>query len=130
MSDYRDREDPLVLVAEDSGTILAMVTSRLERSGYDVIAVRDGDAAVSVAHDRLPAIVVMDVEMPVLDGLEATRRLRADDATLAIPIVLLTGNDKEQDVAAGMAAGATEYVTKPFSPQDLVAAVDRILGRR
>jgi CheY-like chemotaxis protein len=130
MSDYREREDPLVLVAEDSGTILAMVTSRLERSGYDVIAVRDGEAAVSVAQDRLPAIVVMDVEMPVLDGLEATRRLRADDATQAIPIVLLTGNDKEQDVAAGMAAGATEYVTKPFSPQDLVAAVDRILGRR
>jgi DNA-binding response OmpR family regulator len=130
MSDYRDREDPLVLVAEDSGTILAMVTSRLERSGYDVITARDGEAAVSVAHDRLPAIVVMDVEMPVLDGLEATRRLRADDATQAIPIVLLTGNDKEQDVAAGMAAGATEYVTKPFSPQDLVAAVDRILGRR
>ena len=130
MGDYYSSDNPLVLVAEDSATVLAMVTARLERSGYDVIAARDGEAAVQLARERLPAVVILDVEMPVLNGLEVARRLRGDEATRAIPIIMLTGNDGAADIEAGLAAGAAEYVTKPFSPQDLMVSVERILGRR
>jgi two-component system phosphate regulon response regulator PhoB len=130
VGDYYSSDNPLVLVAEDSATVLAMVTARLERSGYDVIAARDGEAAVQLARERLPAVVILDVEMPVLNGLEVARRLRGDEATRAIPIIMLTGNDGAADIEAGLAAGAAEYVTKPFSPQDLMVSVERILGRR
>ena len=68
--------------------------------------------------------------MPKLDGYEVTRRLRANEATSQVPIVLLTSHDDEASVATGHEAGATEYITKPFSPQDLVAAIERLLGER
>jgi CheY-like chemotaxis protein len=121
---------PLVLVADDSRTILSMVSSRLERAGYEVLAVSNGDEALALAEQRVPALVVLDVEMPALDGLEVTRRLRANPATREIPIVLLTGQDAAADVEAGRAAGATAYITKPFSPQELEARIEAILGRR
>ena len=107
-----------------------MVGSRLERSGYEVLTAANGKSALQLAEERRPALIVLDVEMPGLDGYEVTRRLRAGDATRAIPIVLLTSHDTEAEVAAGYEAGATEYITKPFSPQELEASIERLLGRR
>jgi two-component system alkaline phosphatase synthesis response regulator PhoP len=130
VSSYSSIQNPLVLVADDSRTILAMVSSRLERAGYEVVGVSNGDDALAVAEQRLPALVILDVEMPTLDGLEVTRRLRANEATREIPIVLLTGHTEADEVEAGQAAGATAYITKPFSPQELEARVEDILGRR
>ena len=120
-------DPPLVLLADDDEDILALVSFRLERSGYRVIAVRDGAEAVRVAGEARPAIAVLDVTMPVLTGLEATRLLRAAPETSALPIILLTARASAADLAAGTAAGATTYVTKPFSPQDLARSVDAIL---
>jgi CheY-like chemotaxis protein len=127
---YSSSQAPLVLVADDSRTIQAMVSSRLERSGYDVLTCANGADALRLAVDRLPALVILDVEMPELTGLEVARALQANDATRDIPIVLLTGRNDEASVDAGHAAGATEYITKPFSPQSLESCVERILGRR
>jgi CheY-like chemotaxis protein len=121
---------PLILIADDSRTIVAMVGSRLERSGYAIVSAADGEEALRLAEERLPALVILDVEMPKLDGHEVARRLRAGEATRAIPIVMLTGRDDAEALAAGYDAGADDYVTKPFSPQELESRVERILGRR
>lgn len=107
-----------------------MVASRLERSGYEVLTTTNGDDALQLVQERDPALVILDVEMPKLDGYEVTRRLRADEATNGVPIILLTAHDDEAAKTAGYDAGATDYITKPFSPQELEAAVERILGRR
>src|SRR4030081_2955822 len=127
---YAGIQTPLILVADDSRTILTMVASRLERSGYEVLTSANGEDALRLAEERLPALVILDVEMPKLDGLEGTRRLRANDLTREIPIVLLTARDEEAHLAEGYAAGANAYITKPFSPQELEVRVEEMLGRR
>jgi DNA-binding response OmpR family regulator len=122
-------EEPLVLLAEDDEDILLLLAVRLERSGYRVARARDGREAVALVRQLRPDAAVFDISMPLLTGLEATRLLRADPATASLPIILLTARASESDIAAGTDAGATAYVTKPFSPQDLAASVDAVLAR-
>ena len=121
---------PLVLAADDDQLIRELIQFRLERSGYEVVTASDGDEALRLARERLPDLAVLDVMMPGLDGYEVTRQLRADEATSRIPVILLTARVQEADVAQGFEAGADDYLTKPFSPQELRARVQAILGRR
>ena len=109
-------------------TILAMVSSRLVRAGYDVVTATRGDDALRLVEENRPRLVLLDVEMPGLDGVEVARRIRADEALAGTRIVLLTANSGESDIAAGMAAGADAYLTKPFSPQDLQSQVEQLIG--
>lgn len=120
----------VVLVADDDPDILDLVTYRLEHSGYEVLRAEDGQTALDLALERRPDICVLDVMMPRLDGLEVTRRLRANDATSAVPIILLTARALESDVERGFDAGATDYVRKPFSPQELRLRVQALLDRQ
>jgi DNA-binding response OmpR family regulator len=120
---------PLVLVADDDEDILGLVSFRLERSGYEVAAAKDGEEALRLARELSPALVVLDVMMPRLDGYEVTRRLREDEATRGIPVILLTALAQEADVARGFESGADDYLRKPFSPQELAARVQAVLGR-
>ena len=119
-----------VLVADDDENLLAIVSYRLERSGYVVIAANDGEEAVRLALAERPDLAVLDVMMPKLDGYEVTRRLRQHEQTRRMPVILLTARAQEADVARGFEAGADDYVRKPFSPQELRARVHAILGRR
>jgi len=121
---------PLVLVADDDDDIRSLVIFRLERSGYRTVVARDGDEALAVALERRPDLAVLDVMMPKLDGYEVTRRLRREDATRAMPVILLTARVQDADVARGFESGADDYIRKPFSPQELCARVQAILGRR
>ena len=121
---------PLVLVADDDPDILDLVRYRLERSGYAVATATDGAEAVRLAGELSPALAVHDVMMPSLDGLEATRRLRGDPATAGIPVILLTAKAQDADVQEGFLAGADDYIRKPFSPRELSARVQAVLGRR
>jgi DNA-binding response OmpR family regulator len=121
---------PLVLVADDDEDILGLVSFRLERSGYEVAAAKDGEEALRLARKLSPALVVLDVMMPRLDGYEVARRLREDEATRGIPVILLTALAQEADVARGFESGADDYLRKPFSPQELAARVQAVLGRR
>jgi DNA-binding response OmpR family regulator len=121
---------PVVLAADDDEDILELVAFRLERSGYTVLRARDGEEALRVAQEAKPDLAVLDVMMPKLDGFEVTRRLRADGATSTMPIILLTARAQDADVQAGFDAGADDYLRKPFSPQELRARVQAILGRR
>jgi DNA-binding response OmpR family regulator len=120
----------VVLVAEDDDDIRALVAYRLEKAGYAVVQANDGDEAIRLALTHRPALAILDVMMPKADGYEVTRRLRADEATSGMPIILLTARAQEADVQRGFEAGADDYIRKPFSPQELRARVQAILGRR
>ncbi len=130
MNDLMPTARPLVLVADDDDDIRALVAFRLQRVGYDVVTAVDGAEALSLAVERRPALALLDVSMPKLDGYEVTRRIRLDEATRAMPVILLTARAQEADVARGFETGADDYVKKPFSPQELAARVQAILGRR
>jgi len=121
---------PLILIADDDPDILALVSFRLERAGYEVVQARNGEEAVQVALARRPDLAVIDVMMPRIDGYEATRQLRQYEETSRMPIILLTARVQEEDVARGFDAGADDYVKKPFSPQELGSRVQAVLGRR
>jgi DNA-binding response OmpR family regulator len=121
---------PLILIADDDPDILALVSFRLERTGYEVVQARNGEEAVQVALARRPDLAVIDVMMPRIDGYEATRQLRQHEETSRMPIILLTARVQEEDIARGFDAGADDYVKKPFSPQELGSRVQAVLGRR
>ena len=121
---------PVVLVAEDDEDILAMVVFDLEDEGYEVLTARDGDAAIALALERRPDLVLLDVAMPGLDGYEVTRRLRAEKSMSGTPVVLLTARAQVRDVILGFEAGANDYVTKPFRPEELRTRLQAALGRR
>jgi DNA-binding response OmpR family regulator len=123
-----DERRPLVLVADDDPDILSLVTLRLERSGYDVVSAGDGEQALATALARTPDLALLDVMMPKLDGYEVTERLRGEEATRYLPIILLTARVQEADIARGIEAGADDYVEKPFSTQDLSKRVQAVLG--
>jgi DNA-binding response OmpR family regulator len=125
-----DRDQPVVLAADDDEDILELITFRLERSGYTVVQARNGEDAWDLARAERPDLAVLDVMMPKLDGFELTRRLRAHEPTKRMPIILLTARSQEADVQQGFDAGADDYIRKPFSPQELRARVQAILGRR
>lgn len=120
---------PLVLVADDDQDILSLVALRLERSGYDVVAAGDGQQALTAALERGPDLAVLDVTMPKLDGYQVTERLRDDERTRHMPVILLTARVQESDIARGIEAGADDYVKKPFSTQELRDRVQAVLGR-
>jgi DNA-binding response OmpR family regulator len=125
-----ERERPVVLAADDDEDILELVAFRLERSGYTVLQAHDGQQALELALAEKPDLAVLDVMMPKLDGFELTRRLRAEEATSRMPIILLTARAQDTDVDRGFESGADDYLRKPFSPQELSTRVQAILGRR
>lgn len=120
-------EGPLVLIADDDPDIQALVAFRLERAGCRVLRAADGEAALALALAKTPDLAVVDWSMPKLDGLELTRRLRANADTADMPVLLLTARAQEQDVATGLQAGATAYIKKPFSGQELTEHVQSLL---
>jgi DNA-binding response OmpR family regulator len=125
-----DRARPLVLVADDDPDIRELVAFRLERAGYDVVKAADGEEALRVAGELRPDLAVLDVMMPKLTGYDVTSRIREDEAMSRMPVILLTARAQEVDVTRGFEAGADDYLKKPFSPQELRARVQAILGRR
>ncbi|MCL2768715.1 MAG: response regulator [Solirubrobacterales bacterium] len=130
MNSRAEREQPVVLAADDEEDILELIVFRLEHSGYTVLQAHDGEQALEVARSSQPDLAVLDVMMPKMDGFELTRRLRAEDTTSRMPIILLTARTQEADIQRGFDAGADDYIRKPFSPQELRARVQAILGRR
>lgn len=124
------RERPLILVADDDSDILELVSFRLERAGYDVVKAGDGAKALELASDLQPDLAVLDVMMPKLTGYDVTEKIREDEATSRMPVILLTARVQEADVTRGFEAGADDYLKKPFSPQELRSRVQAILGRR
>ena len=116
-----------VLVVDDDPVIVRLLEVNFEMEGFQVVTAVDGQDGVDKARSEQPDVVVSDVMMPKLNGLELTAALRADDSTKHIPIVLLSAKAQVDDVRAGLEAGADDYVTKPFEPLDLIDRVTKLL---
>jgi two-component system phosphate regulon response regulator PhoB len=118
-----------ILLAEDDPDIRHLVTFKLERAGFGVSSVSDGYAALREAHVHTPDLALLDVRMPRISGIEVCRELRADNRTATMPIIMLTARARPQDLDEAWAAGATDYIVKPFSPRELLERVESVLAR-
>ena len=118
----------LILVADDDDDVRELVVFRLERAGYRVVTAADGQEAVEVALERSPDVCVIDVMMPKLDGYQVTERLRASPGLAQVPIVLLTASVQDAAVSRGFEVGASDYIKKPFGPDELLERIAAALG--
>ena len=115
-----------ILVVDDERKIVQLARDYLEHAGFDVSAAYDGAAAIAAARANRPDLVVLDLGLPEIDGLDVARTLRSETS---VPIVMLTGRSEESDKLVGLELGADDYITKPFSPKELVARVRAVLRR-
>jgi DNA-binding response OmpR family regulator len=118
-----------VLVVEDDADIAALISHFLEKTGFEAEIVSDGGRALTRARESSPDLVILDVMLPGLNGLEVCRALRADDKTAALPIIILTARGEESERILGLDVGADDYMVKPFSPNELMARVRALLRR-
>ena len=119
----------IILVADDEQDIRELVAYRLSRAGYTIIEARDGQEAFELAADEPPDMAVLDVMMPRLNGFDLTERFRHTPATQRLPILLMSASVQEVDISRGFAAGADGYLTKPFTPDQLLTRVRDVLSR-
>ena len=127
---YRTADRTHVLVIEDESDISGLIKHTLERGGDAVVEVAaSGDQALKMAAERPPDLIILDLNLPVLDGLEVCRLLRTRPATAKTPIIMLTARATESDRVIGLDAGADDYITKPFSPRELAARVRAVMRR-
>jgi len=120
---------PKILVVDDEPDALEVLGFKLKEAGYTPIFAKDGARAITTARDERPALIVLDLMLPEVDGLEVCKILRRDPATAMIPILMLTAKASEMDRVLGLELGADDYVTKPFSPRELVLRIKKLLAR-
>jgi two-component system, OmpR family, response regulator PrrA len=118
-----------VLIADDDEDILALVNRALSESGYEVLLARDGATALATARERTPALALLDISMPEMDGYEVTSALKSDPATKDTIVILFTARSEASDVEKGYEAGADDYIMKPFTLKTLQSRVGAALGR-
>ena len=123
-------ETATVLVADDEPHLLRLVKFRLEREGYNVLTAADGETALNVAREQLPDLCVLDVMMPKRSGFDVLRELRSDERCRDMKVIMLTARAQDRDVDAGFSLGADDYITKPFSPQELRVRIGAHLTKR
>lgn len=121
---------PHILVVEDEAAIQELLRFSLVQAGFDVEVVGDAEAALQAIKSRLPAVALLDLMLPGISGTELARRLRADARTRELPLIMVTARAEEQDRVRGLDIGADDYVTKPFSPKELIARIRAVLRRR
>jgi two-component system phosphate regulon response regulator PhoB len=119
-----------ILVVDDEESILELLEYNLSREGYIVTGVATGEKAIKAARSKLPNLVILDLMLPGVDGLEVCKTLKSDPKTSHIPIVMLTAKGEEADIVTGLELGADDYVTKPFSPRVLLARMKAVLRRK
>lgn len=119
-----------ILVVDDEEDILELVKYNLAREGYQVVCAATGEEAIAKAKRKLPDLILLDLMLPGIDGLEVCKLLRNDSKTAHIPIIMLTAKTEEADVVSGLEVGADDYITKPFSPRVLTARVRTVLRRK
>jgi len=119
-----------ILIVDDEEDILELVRYNLQKEGYSVICSANGEDALTKARNKFPDLIVLDLMLPGLDGLEICKLLKADPKTSQIPIIMLTAKGEETDVITGLEVGADDYIAKPFSPKVLIARVRTALRRK
>lgn len=118
-----------ILIVEDDPDIIELLHYRLEREGYPVITAMDGEAGLNEARKRKPGAILLDLMLPGIDGLEICRQLKQDEGTRDIPILMITAKGEESDVVTGLELGADDYISKPFSPREVIARLRAVLRR-
>ena len=124
-----DKARPKIVCIEDDPDILELIQYNLARQGYEVVACRDGEEGLARARSEEPDLVLLDLMLPGLDGIEICKRLKADERTSGIPIIIVSAKGEEGDIVTGLDLGADDYVTKPFGPRELLARVRTALRR-
>lgn len=119
-----------ILIVDDEEDILELVRYNLSKEGYSVTCVTSGEEALSNARSNLPDLLILDLMLPGVDGIDVCRILKNDQKTEAIPIIMLTAKGEESDIITGLEMGADDYITKPFSPRILLARVKAVLRRK
>lgn len=117
----------IVLLVEDDPVILQLLVVNFELEGYEVLIATQGAEALEVARERRPEVVVSDIMMPVMNGMDLLAKIAVDPDLAGVPVVLLSAKAQAADVRAGLDAGAADYVTKPFEPLDLLSRVEAVL---
>lgn len=120
---------PLILIIEDEAPLVTLLRYNLEGAGFEVAEAHDGEEALIAVDERRPDLIVLDWMLPLLSGLEVCRQLRRKQETRSIPIIMLTARGEEEDRIRGLDSGADDYVTKPFSPTELLARIRAVLRR-
>ncbi|MBW2466407.1 MAG: response regulator transcription factor [Deltaproteobacteria bacterium] len=118
-----------ILVVEDEEDILELVVFNLKKEGYQVIGVSSGEEALHEARYQTPDLIVLDLMLPGVDGFDVCKSLKSDPKTKAVPVIMLTARSEESDIVVGLELGADDYLTKPFSPRELIARIRAILRR-
>ncbi|MDD5131721.1 MAG: response regulator [bacterium] len=117
-----------VLIVDDEPGVVKMVKYLLEKNSFAVVSANEGEEGVKLAIQEKPDLILMDIMMPLIDGNEATRRLKENEVTKQIPVIMLSALGQEGDVAKSLELGAMDYIVKPFHPQELMDRVKKILG--
>ena len=117
-----------ILVVDDSPTEVHILKKILEKQGYEIVTARDGQEGVETAMQVRPDLILMDIVMPVLNGFQATRKLRNDENTAHIPVIMVTTKDQQTDINWGMRQGANEYLVKPIAPAELLDKIRVLLN--
>lgn len=120
---------PLVLVADDDELLRQLVCHKLEQRGFETRCAENGEVLLQTIDETFPDVIVLDAMMPIVDGFEALRRLRARPDTAAIPVIMLTARRGEDDVVMGLSLGANDYLAKPFLPEELALRVRQLVVR-
>lgn len=119
-----------ILIVDDEEDILELITFNLAREGYKVFTADNGEKALKIAKSEIPDMIILDLMLPGIDGLEVARSLKSRDSTKSIPIIMLSAKGDESDIVSGLELGADDYVTKPFSPKILIARIRAVLRRK
>ncbi len=119
-----------ILIVDDEEDIIELIQYNLKNEGYSILTADAGEQAIKIAKQARPDLIVLDLMLPGMDGLEVTRYLRSNDQTRDLPIVILTAKGEESDIITGLELGANDYISKPFSPKVLTARIRAILRRR
>ncbi|SMC97691.1 two component transcriptional regulator, winged helix family [Desulfocicer vacuolatum DSM 3385] len=120
----------MILIVDDEEDILELIKYNLAHEGYTILTAMSGEDAIKIATQSQPDLIVLDLMLPGIDGLEVTRYLRGQPGTHDMPIVMLTAKGEESDIVTGLELGANDYISKPFSPKVLIARIRAILRRR
>ena len=118
-----------IVIIEDESDILEVIAYNLKREGFEVFESRDGEDGLLEIEKHAPDLVILDLMLPTIDGIELCRKLKTDPVTREVPVIMVTAKGAESDIVLGLGVGADDYVTKPFSPKELVARVKAVLRR-
>lgn len=118
-----------ILIVDDEEDILELLRYNISKEGFDVISAENGEEGLSLAHSHAPDLIVLDLMMPGIDGLDVCKKLKSENDTKSIPVIMLTAKGTESDIIVGLELGADDYISKPFSPKVLMARIKSVLRR-